>query len=254
MAVEISLCLAGGAARGAFHLGILARLDENNVCVKALSGSSIGAFVAVLYASGFAPREILDLIKSREFKKAFGLNFKLTSIAKIKQNSPIIQNLIKFKDLKELPIPTFICALDLKSGVEHYFSSGDTLKITLGSCSVLPVFEPIKYSEFMLADGGFANNLPILPLKNLPYPIVAIDLHPINEFNKTGLIATTKRACIITMNKRSQLSKNECEIYINNPKLDKFSLFKFRGFDEMFELGYESAKEIITHFQKRTLA
>ena len=58
---EVSLCLSGGAARGAFHLGVLSVLEENNVQIKAISGSSVGALIGGSLACGKNSKEIFDI-------------------------------------------------------------------------------------------------------------------------------------------------------------------------------------------------
>lgn len=88
--MDINLSLSGGAARGAYHLGVLQKLDEIGVCIKRISGASIGSFVAVAYASGFKPFEILEIIKTDKFKSAFSLNLDFKSFAKIEFNNKII--------------------------------------------------------------------------------------------------------------------------------------------------------------------
>lgn len=234
--MEISLALSGGAARGAFHLGVLDKFDELGVNVRAISGASVGSFVAIAYSNGFSPREILSIIKSEEFKKAFSLNFSFKSIVKVDENADVIQNFTKFKCLEDLPIPVIISATDLKSNEVIYFESGDVIKIVLGSCAIVPMFNAIEYESYQLVDGCFVDNLPVKPLAKFGYPIVAVDLQPLEQIKKVGIFSSTKRALQIALTpSRKKLQKNT--IYITDENLAKFSLFSFKRFDEMFEMG-----------------
>lgn len=237
--MDISLALSGGASRGAFHLGVLDKFDELGVSIRAMSGASIGSFVAVAYASGLSPKEILNIIKSKEFKKLFGLNFTFKSFIKVDENSDIIQNFTKFKRLEDLLIPVIISATDLKSNEVIYFESGDVVKIVLGSCAIVPMFKAIEYDKYQLVDGCFVDNLPAKPLAKFGYPIVAVDLQPLEQIEKVGILSSTRRALQIALTpSKKKLQKNT--IYITDEDLAKFSLFSFKKFDEMFEMGREA--------------
>lgn len=220
----------------------MAKFDELGIKIKALSGASIGAFVAVAYASGLKPKEILEIIKTSDFKKAFKLNFPFNkSFFKIDVASKTIQNLVKFSDLKELNTPVYISAVDLVSGEVVYLNEGEILKLVLGSCAITPVFEAVKYNDYLLADGCFKDNLPITPLKKYGLDIWAVDLQPFVGSGKGGIIRTTKQALKIALTpSRAEICKNA--IYLTNPNLNKFSLFSFKEFDALFELGYIDAE------------
>ncbi|NLY03683.1 MAG: hypothetical protein GXZ15_02405 [Campylobacter sp.] len=234
--MNISLALSGGAARGAFHLGVLDKFDEVGVKVHALSGASVGSFIAVAYSSGFLPREILNIIKSKEFKSIFSINFTLKSLVKMDTNSKVIQNFIKFSDLSQLPIPVVISASDLNTKEAIYFASGDIAKIVLGSCAIVPVFGPVEYEGYLLADGCFVDNLPASSLEKFKFPIVAVDLQPITQIEKVGILSSTKRALEVALTPSVKQLKADT-IYITDQNLAKYSIFSFKKFDEMFEMG-----------------
>ena len=61
---EISLCLSGGAAKGAYHLGVIDILEKNDIKIKAISGASIGAIVGASIVSGQKAKEVLEVLKS----------------------------------------------------------------------------------------------------------------------------------------------------------------------------------------------
>lgn len=249
---EITIGLSGGAARGAYHIGVLTKFDELGIKIKALSGASIGSFISVAYASGIKPKEILEIIKTDDFKKAFGINLPFNkSIAKIDIASKIIQNLLKFKNLEELNIPVHLSAADLKSGEVVYFDKGDMVKIVLGSCAIVPFLEAIRYENYILVDGCYKDNLPIKPLEKYEIPIVAVDLKPITNFEKENIVSTTVRALQIALTpSRTKLSKRA--IYITSPELDKFSLVSFKKFDALFELGYNAVNtDVINEIKEK---
>lgn len=242
--MQISLALSGGAARGAFHLGVLDKFDEIDIEVKAISGASIGAFIAVAYGSGVSPKETLSIIKSKEFKKTFKLNFNLKSFVKIDENSDIVRKFTKINDLKDMPITVIISATDLNTNEVIYFSSGDTAKIVLGSCAIVPMFSPIKYDKYNLVDGCFVDNLPAKALQGFNYPIVAVDLQPLKPMKNVGVLSSTRRALEIALTPSREKLK-EYSIYITDDDLSNYSFFSFKKFDEMFEMGRKSVSDEI---------
>ena len=70
-AQSVGLVLSGGGAKGITHIGIIQALEENGIPIDYISGTSIGAVVGGLYAMGYTPKEMLDLINSKEFKQCY---------------------------------------------------------------------------------------------------------------------------------------------------------------------------------------
>lgn len=242
----ITLALSGGAARGAYHLGVLQYCDENNFCIKALCGTSIGAIIAASYASGVKPKEQLEIFKSKEFKDIFSFNFFNKSLYKIDKSALILDRLLPETYLEDLKIPTYITAVDLISGKNIYFSEGNISELCLASSALIPIFAPVEYGEKRLIDGGVIDHMPLESLKQYMHPIVGVNLHPIqtNHF-KNSFFQNTKRALFLNVYGKIDNSKRFCDVYITSQSLTKYSLFSFKYLDELFALGYSDAKELL---------
>ena len=241
---EITLCLSGGAARGAYHLGVLQYIEESGIEVKAISATSIGAIIAASWLSGVSAKEQLAIFKSREFKKIFSFNFFRGSLFSIDTTAKIIKKLVPKKNIEDLPIPLHVSAVDINSGQNIYFDSGDIVTLCIASSALIPVFKPIRYNEKMLADGGFIDHIPLLPLQSYPYKIVGVNLHPIYEREvDVGIFSYIKRILYLSTYRDSFEASVHSDIYITSKKLLGYSLFSFNRFDELFELGYQDAQE-----------
>ena len=70
-AQSVGLVLSGGGAKGITHIGIIQALEENNIPIDYITGTSIGAIIGALYAMGYTPQEMLNLIGSKEFKQCY---------------------------------------------------------------------------------------------------------------------------------------------------------------------------------------
>lgn len=87
-AQSVGLVLSGGGAKGITHIGIIQALEENDIPIDYITGTSIGAIVGALYAMGYTPLEMLDLISSKEFQQCYTGEVDKDNIYYIKQNDP----------------------------------------------------------------------------------------------------------------------------------------------------------------------
>lgn len=241
---EITLALSGGAARGAYHLGVLRFIEENDIAVKAISATSIGAIIGASWLSGVSAKEQLSLFKSREFKNIFSFNFFRNSIYKIDMSAEVINTLVPKKNIEDLDIPLYITAVDINSGENICFDKGDIKSVCFASSALVPMFTPVNYNGRKLVDGGFIDHIPIEPLKSYGYEIAAVNLHPVYESEiKESLFSYIKRVVYISTYRDTLEAKVKSDIYITSKKLLNYSIFSFKHFDELFELGYQDARE-----------
>lgn len=247
--MNLGLVLSGGAARGAFHLGVLAFFDEHNIKFEAYSGSSIGSIIATSYASGVPPKEQLKIFKSKELRKSIKFNPFLNGFFKIDTKNSLIKELLPISKLENISKPVFICVYDYKNKELIYYPKGDTIKLCVASCALLPIFKTQKYEHRKLIDGGLIDNIPIRPLLNKNLKICSIDLLPRKNqaLTKTlNPIKLLKRRAFKTWHQNVNYSINHSDIYITNQKLRDFKMFTFEGLDELFNLGYKEASNYLS--------
>ena len=91
---NIAFVLGGGAARGAFHLGVLDFCEQHNIDIKAYSGSSIGAIISASHASGIKAKEQLKIFSSKDIKQTLKFNFFRNGLLKIDSSNKIIKELL----------------------------------------------------------------------------------------------------------------------------------------------------------------
>ena len=198
-AQSVGLVLSGGGAKGITHIGIIQALEENDIPIDYVAGTSIGAIVGGLYAMGYTPQEMLDLLSSKEFQQCYSGEVDKDNTYYIKQNDPtpelysiqatlgdstaVVQALplslidpihmnIKIPELciqataacKEnfdsLFVPFRCVAADVYNKKEIVFSHGDLGNSVRASMSFPLVFRPIKINGALAYDGGIYNNFP----------------------------------------------------------------------------------------------
>ena len=187
--------LSGGGARGAAHIGVLKVLDELRIPIDAIAGTSMGAVVGGLYASGFSAHDIERIVSTLNWQDAFrdrppraeltfrrkqedqnflvkfplGLRSRRFLLPKgLIQGQKLNQTLRKLTlpvaritDFDELPTPFRAVATDLETGEAVVMGDGDLTSAMRASLSAPGVFSPVEREGRLLVDGGLSENLPI---------------------------------------------------------------------------------------------
>ena len=242
---NLALVLGGGAARGAFHLGVLDYIEKNNIEIKAYSGSSIGAIIAASHASGIKAQEQLKIFSSKDMKEIFKFNYFKNALLKIDSSHRIIKELLPIDKVEDIPKPIWINAYDLNKKELHYFSNGDTIILCMASSALVPIFKPISYKNMSLIDGGLFDNIPIKPLLNKNYDICTIDLFAKQNHIKTNpnIIKKIKKSFFKQLNENHKFSLENTNYYIGSNHIRDFSLFTFKELQECFNLGFKEAQK-----------
>ena len=208
---KIGLALSGGGARGAAHVGVLRVLEELRVPVDYIAGTSMGAIVGGLYASGMSPDEIEKALvemdwdtvlkdnqqrPDRSFRRKLDDRLYLSKLkagvkdGKLSIPTAMIQgqqfnlalnrltvDVAEVNDFDRLPIPFRAVATDIVTGKEVVLGSGNLATAIRASISVPGVFAGVKYEGKLLVDGGISNNLPVSVVREMGADIViAIDI------------------------------------------------------------------------------
>lgn len=240
--LEIALALSGGAARGSFHLGFIEALQESNVSIKAISGTSVGAVVGGAIACGIKPRDLLEIFKSKAFRRIFRFNWFRTSLLRIDTQAKILESLFPFEKIQETPIKLFVCASDLYSNEVIYFQRGDGKKLITASCALVPLFPPIEFYDSLLADGGIKDLLPTTPLVECGYPILGINLVPNILPQKHTIFSLSRHIIHMLLSCKVSEHIKHTRWYIAPDALEGIRMFSFKDLDKGFELGYLHGK------------
>lgn len=245
--MKISLALGGGAARGAFHLGVIAACERNGIEIAAVSGTSIGAVIAVGVGSGVSAFDMIRLFKSDAFRKVFVFNYFRKGLLCIDEKAAILKEIAPIETLEQMKIPTFVTCVDVHSGEIVRFERGDTIKLAIASSALIPIFRPIAYEQYLLVDGGFMDNLPVKPLLEFSHPIVSVNLFPLHV-KKSSKISMLERAIFLSILASSQRQIEQSELCISTPLLNDFGMFTLSEMMACFELGYRTGSESLLTF------
>jgi len=177
---KIGLALGGGGARGICHIEFLKVLDEMNLKPAIISGTSIGAIVGSMYASGLSGLQLEKIAHEIDFKdllKMIDFSFlSRTSLVKGKKVEEFLKEHITDKYFEDLNIPMKIVATDYWRADDVIFNSGELLPAIRASMSIPAIFEPVKLNNRILIDGGVTNNLPFDIIRDECDILIAVDV------------------------------------------------------------------------------
>jgi NTE family protein len=274
---KIGLVLSGGGARGGAHIGVIKALEELNVPIDYITGTSIGALIGGMYASGISIDKIekmvnnidwgsifddtpsfdkLKIRKKSDIKKyihPFNMgikNFKIKLPKGIVTGQKInfaIQKMVlngkQSKDFTKLPIPFKAVATDILTGKTVVISNGNFAKALRGSMSVPGVFSPVEYGKYLLVDGGLTNNIPIKLAKEMGADIViAVDISAglLNKKQLNNMLAVTRQMIKIMMqqNTDEQIAFLTNKDILITPDLGDMDSGQFDRLKEAADIGY----------------
>ncbi len=181
---EISLALGGGGIKGIAHIGVLKVLESNNIQISAIAGTSAGGVVGALYAAGYTPDEIEDMITGIDQKKLFTRQANDgPSLMGLSGLIDILNKVIGDRSFADLKLPFAVTAVDIRSNQEFIITKGKITDAILATAAVPGVFPPQHIGEAQLVDGGVLDPVPVAVARWLKpkLPVVAIALNPAKE-------------------------------------------------------------------------
>lgn len=179
MKQKISLVLSSGSARGIAHVGVIEELERQGYEIASIAGSSIGALVGGIFASGKL-KVFHEWLCKLDKKAIFNLADFTLSANGIVKGEKVFEELLKMipdVNIEDLPIPFRAIATDLTNGNEIVFEGGSLFEAIRASISIPTVLKPYQYNDIILIDGGVLNPIPINRVKRCTNDIlVAVDV------------------------------------------------------------------------------
>lgn len=160
---DVALVLSSGGARGLAHVGAIDSLLAHGYNITSVAGTSFGAIVAGMYASGHFEdfKDWMAEIDRRRMRKLTDYQLSLTSIVKGERIINALKEIAPDQDIETLPMPFCAIATDWKTGREVVFRKGSMWQAIRASISVPGYFAPVELGDRILIDGGITNPLPL---------------------------------------------------------------------------------------------
>ncbi len=289
-AQTVGLVLSGGGAKGIAHIGLLKALEENNIPIDYIAGTSMGAIVGALYAMGYTPDEMLELINSDDFRSWLTgkidekyiyyfrkpepspeiVSFKIG----IRDSSKISSHFLPQSLINPLPmnyafmtlfspssahaknnfdnlfVPFRAVASDVYNKRPVIFKDGDLGDAVRASMSYPFVFKPLEMNGVLIYDGGIYNNFPVDVMKTDFNPDVIIGSVVSDTLTKPNDINPLSQIENMVMQKTNYSIDEEDGILLSF-KLSDIGLLDFHKAEQISQIGYDGAMAIMDSIKQR---
>lgn len=281
---KIGLVLSGGGAKGFAHIGVLKVLEEAGVKIDYIGGTSMGAVIGGLYASGYNATQIDSIFQATDFNELINdfiprssrnfyerrndelyalilpyNKFKIgipEALSKGMYNynllSRITRNVRHIKDFNQLPIPFLCIGTNIETGEEVLLNKGNLAQAMIASSAFPSLFSPVEIDGKILVDGGVVNNYPIEEVRKLGADIIiGVDVQN-DLYDRTQLKDATKILVQITnLQSIERMKKNviNTDIYIK-PDVTQYGVISFDKGNEIIRKGEEATFAVYEQLKK----
>ncbi|MGV2987316.1 patatin-like phospholipase family protein [Vibrio sp. E150_011] len=281
---KIGLVLAGGGAKGAAHIGVLKALEEMNIPVDIVTGTSMGAYVGGLYATGMSADEIESFIHTVDWYNGYvdrvnrsqrrirdkeaedryqirtdiGLHFGSVEAPKgVVQGQNMLRilrkttgNLPEFDSFDELAIPYRSVATDILKLEPVIIDKGYLVDAMMASMSVPGALPPYELGDYLLVDGGVTNNMPVDLAKEMGADIIiAVDISSDyktrEDFSSFFSVGEQLSNYLVRRSTEEQMqSLQEGDVYMH-PDVGQIGTTDFSSMPQAYQAGYDAAYQAV---------
>ena len=282
--IKVGLVLSGGGAKGFAHIGVLKVLEEANIKIDFIGGTSMGAIIGGLYASGYNASQIDSIFRTTDFEAviqdqvprssknyyikrnderyALALpvdNFRIgvpTAFSKGLYNYNLLSKLLHsardIKDFSKLPIPFLCIATDIETGDEILLNKGYLPQAIVASAAFPSLFAPVEIDGRLLVDGGIKNNYPIEEVKKMGANfIIGVDVQDglQSRENLTGATKILVQVTNLSISEGMSQKIKQTDIYIK-PDIKNYGVVSFTEGNQIIEKGAEAAEKVMDQLKE----
>ena len=290
---RVGLALSGGGARGAAHIGVLQVLEEHRIPVDLVTGTSMGALVGGLYASGLSPAELDSVVSAIDWNETFADNIarrdrsfrrKRDDDLFLVKHKPGLRGgrllfppgildghrvdlllkrlslpVVTIRDFDRLRIPYRAVAADIVSGDAVVLSAGDLALAMRASMSIPTAFAPRVIDGRLLVDGGIVDNLPIDLVRQMGADvIIAVDISTpaLQQDELSSVLAITTQLATLSAehNKTRQITSLSPPSVFIRPDLGAITVASFEHAGDAIEAGRRAATAALSELEPLALS
>ncbi|MDZ7797261.1 MAG: patatin-like phospholipase family protein [Candidatus Marinimicrobia bacterium] len=198
-------------------------MDEFDISVDFIAGTSIGAFVAAFYANGKGWEEIRDIAMDLNWLDLSGITFSHLGLLSNKKIGELVSDNIGDIDLEDSKIPVAMITTDIVNGEKVILKKGNIARATMASTCIPGIFTPVEIDGRLLVDGGMVESVPISPLRDMGAEfIIAVDLNSRNKDKiPENIVEVMLRSFNIMTNTAAKFQVRKADIIIA-PDLSDF--------------------------------
>lgn len=235
------LVLSGGGARGFAHLGVLQALDELEVRVDIIAGTSAGAVAGAFYSAGHKPVDTMRYIRSYKTYEWLHFLWRKPGFLNMQKIAAMLSKFLP-DTFEGLNRPLIVTATDLLHGEARYFSEGPLLFPLCASACIPILFEPMPIDGSVFVDGGILNNFPLEPLEEKVTNIIGVHVNPIDKtLPEIHFKDVMDRSMHLALSQTLDKKKKMCSVFIEPMECSKTGILDLGNAEKLFEVGYKEA-------------
>lgn len=274
--MKLGIVFSGGGVRGAAHIGVLRALEENNIKLDAVAGTSAGSIVASLYAMGYTPEEMIKLFKyfSKNMLKATpgevvssiknGSGLRLEGALSSINVELAMNEAAKYKGinkLEEIKMPIAIPTVNINTSKKYVFTNYnqkedyyikdiEIAKAVRASCTYPGVYAPFKYMNYRFVDGGVLDNIPVDEVKKLGVDKILTVKFVLNKNEEPKGIFSIIMKCMDTIYEGLSQEAIKISDYILDIDVSDTNSFNIKKIDYCYEEGYKYTSNKMDEIKK----
>lgn len=250
--LKVGVALGAGAARGLASIGVLQVLEEHNIPIQAIAGTSAGALIGVLYAAGTDLNLVARMTHELDWNDLVSFTITKLGLVSSEKIHKMLRLLTKEKHFEDLNIPTAVVATDLATGKEVVISSGPVADGARASMSIPGIFVPVELDSRTLVDGALVNRVPVDVCRNLGADLViAVDVGVGPLRGKIRNLADVIINSIDILQYQVLKSDSVGGDIVLNPDLGNVTPTQLNRAEEIIEKGRDVALDNIDEIKKR---
>jgi NTE family protein len=239
---KVGLALGGGVARGPAHIGVLSVLEEANIPIDCVAGTSAGSVIGAVYCAGLGLTQMRSLARQMTWQQIASPVWPRRGLVSFKRMELWIEAYLGDLNLEDLPIPMAAVVTDIHTGESVVLHEGRLATAVRASSSVPGVVEPLEMNGRLLCDGGISSNVPVDAARQLGADyVIGVDLFA-PEYDRHGGPLSIGFSAIETLirNTGSGVAKADCLIV---PAINDRSYLRFAQGDAYIALGEAAARQ-----------
>ena len=248
----IGLALGGGFARGFAHLGVLQVLEQNQIPISHIAGTSVGSILGAAYASGAPLSRIIATCRTLRFRDIARWRVSRLGLASNNRLGDLIERVFESRQFEELRIPLAVVATDLTTGEPVVFTQGHLVDAIRASCAFPGLFEPVEIGTRCLADGGLVAPVPTRAARELGASSVvgiSVGMQDGHRGAPTNIFQVVSRAVSAAQKHQLEIWERHADIVLR-PDVQSLAWDDFDRAEEAIQAGVLAATRALPRIQK----
>jgi len=250
--LAIGVALGGGFARGIAHVGVLKVLEQENIPVRVICGTSVGALIGACYCSGLSAAEMEEVARKTRFTSFARWTLSRCGFASNDRMIDYLSRTLKCQTFQELRIPLGVTATDFNTGEPVVFHSGPIIDPVRASCAYPGMFLPIEIGGRHLVDGMLSYPVPTRPVREMGADRV-IAVHLKGTWSNGGpprhLFDVIGQSFAIAQDAMAPAWRGAADLVVE-PEVAGFAYDDFKRAADLIQVGETAMRKVLPEVRK----